>query len=75
MGHGFSQGPERGLILPRCLTYGSTDNELEDLILAEARFLHRGEILIRDLGRPPATLPMSMRSGSQTNALSNAARR
>src|SRR3982074_524238 len=46
-----SQGSERGLILPRGLTYGRTYHELEDLILAEARCLHRGKVLVGDLCR------------------------
>src|ERR1700730_3571181 len=51
-----SQGSERSLILPRGLTYGRTYHELEDLILAEARCLHRGKVLVGDLCRPLSDL-------------------
>src|SRR5260370_40614094 len=46
--HGKSQGVERRLILPRGLTDGGAYHELEDLILARARRLHRGDVLVGD---------------------------
>src|SRR5258708_19614148 len=50
--HGRSEGFERRLILPRGLTDGGAYHELEDLILAEARRLHGGDVLVGDPCRP-----------------------
>src|SRR5258707_2966644 len=44
--HGLIQGFERRLILPRGLTDGGAYHELEDLILALARRLHGGDVLV-----------------------------
>src|SRR5260221_1781286 len=46
--HGRSEGFERRLILPRGLTDGGAYHELEELILAEARRLHGGDVLVGD---------------------------
>jgi hypothetical protein len=43
------------------LTYGRTYDELEDLILTQARRLHRTEVFVGDLRRPlgdPADEPL-----------------
>src|SRR5260370_42672881 len=44
--HGLGEGVERRLILPRGWTNGSTYHELDDLILARARRLHGGDVLV-----------------------------
>src|SRR5260370_33843300 len=54
--HGLVQGFERRLILPRGLTDGGTYHELEDLILALARRLHGGDVLVGDPCRLPGEL-------------------
>ena len=54
--HGLSQGFERRLILPRGLTDGGAYHELEDLILALARRLHGGDVLVGDPCRLPGDL-------------------
>src|SRR6266567_7073 len=46
--HGLSQGVERRLILPRGLTDGGADHELEELILARARRQNGGDVLVGD---------------------------
>src|SRR5260221_3419455 len=54
--HGRSEGFERRLILPRGLTDGGAYHELEELILAEARRLHGGDVLVGDPCRLPGDL-------------------
>src|SRR2546425_3363839 len=54
--HGLSEGFERRLILPRGLTDGGAYHELEDLILALARRLHGGDVLVGDPCRLPGDL-------------------
>src|SRR6266566_564789 len=51
--HGLSQSLERRLILPRGLTDGGAYHELEDLILALARRLYGGDVLVGDPCRLP----------------------
>src|SRR5258708_37319326 len=46
--HGLSQSLERRLILPRGLTDGGAYHDLEDLILALARRLDFGDVLVGD---------------------------
>jgi hypothetical protein len=63
----FSRGPEgrrRRVVLPRVLADRGTHDDLEDLILAEARRSRHGE----------ATLSIKVLSGSLKPAFSNAAR-
>src|SRR6266566_9396437 len=54
--HGLSQSLERRLILPSGLTDGSAYHELEDLILALARRLYGGDVLVGDPCRLPGDL-------------------
>src|SRR5258708_30072801 len=54
--HGLIQGFERRLVLPRGLTDGGAYHELEDLILALARRLHGGDVLVGDPCRLPGDL-------------------
>src|SRR5947209_7768950 len=50
---GLSQGFERRLILPHGLTEGGAYHEFEDLILALARCLDFGDVLVGDPCRLP----------------------
>jgi hypothetical protein len=44
------EGRERRVVLPRGLTDRGTHDDLEDLVLAEARFSRCGDVVVSDLG-------------------------